>query len=276
MHLFDSFYYLYHGLISLKTRGRLMKLSDFSDWLNNLLEPQAFRDYCVDGLCVEASDKVTRVVTGVSFRDRLIDAAIEEGADCIVVHHPNGFWNGENRILVGKFGQRMRRLMQNGISLYGFHLPLDGHVEIGNNALIARALGLSDVQGFLQEGERTIGVVGEFAPPLSREAFVERLNAAFEHGVQHELFYGSKTIRKVGICSGSGASGVEEAVSLGCDAFVTGEIKEAVPITVEELGFNLVSAGHHRTEIFGVRALAEKIRNELGIPARFVDIDNPV
>jgi dinuclear metal center YbgI/SA1388 family protein len=253
-----------------------MILSDFSEWLNDLLAPQAFRDYCTDGLCVEASDSVTRVVTGVSFRDRLIDAAIARKADCIIVHHPNGFWQGEDRVLVGKFGERMRRLMQNGISLYGFHLPLDGHREIGNNALIAQALGLVNLEGFMVEGERPVGWVGEFPETLSREDFVVRAGRAFEHGILHKLLFGSENVRKVAICSGSGASGIAEAISLGCDAFITGEIKESVPITVEESRFNLLAAGHHRTEIFGVRALAHKIESELGIPADFVDIDNPV
>ena len=254
----------------------LMNISDFSAWLNDLLEPHLFKDYCNNGLSVEASDKVTRVVTGVSFRDRLIDAAIEDGADCIFVHHPNGFWVNENRVLVGKFGERMRRLMQNGISLYGYHLPLDGQPEFGNNALIAKALGLKVVEGFMIEGEKPVGWIGEFDAPVSREAFLEIANRAFEHGVQHSLMYGSESIRRVAICSGSGASGIEEAVKLDCDAFITGDIKESVPILCEELGFNLVSAGHHRTEIFGVRALAGKIQKELGIPAKFVDIDNPV
>ena len=227
-----------------------MNISDFSAWLDGLLEPHAFKDYCVDGLCVEASDKVTRIVTGVSFRDRLIDAAIENKADCIIVHHPNGFWQGENRVLVGKFGERMRRLMQNGISLYGYHLPLDGHPEVGNNVLIAKAFGLKNLEGFIREGERTVGYVGEFEEPVSREGFVELACGVL--------------------------SAVGEAKSLGCDTFVTGEIKENVPIAVEELGFNLLACGHHRTEIFGVRALARKIEAELGIPASFVDIDNPV
>ena len=253
-----------------------MQLSEFSAWLNGLLEPQLFKDYCVDGLCVEASDKVTRVVTGVSFRDRLIDAAIEEHADCIFVHHPNGFWNGENRVLVGKFGERMRRLMQHGISLYGFHLPLDGHPEFGNNVLIARALGLDLEQGFMVEGERPVGWIGTFREAVSQAEFLNIANRAFEHGIQNALMYGKDRIRRVAICSGSGASGIQEAVSLDCDAFVTGDIKESVPILCEELGFNLVSAGHHRTEVFGVRALAEKIEKELGLTAKFIDIDNPI
>lgn len=251
-----------------------MELNFFSAWLNDLLEPQAFHDYCTDGLCVEASDKVTKVVTGVSFRDRLIDAAIEEGADCIIVHHPNGFWKSEDRVLVGKFGERMRRLMQHGISLYGFHLPLDGHMEIGNNAQIAKAMDLNITEGFMREGEKTVGVIGEWEFPLSKDEFVARTGTAFEHGIQNRFLYGKDEIRRVAICSGSGASGIEEAIAKGCDAFITGEIKESVPITCEELGFNLISCGHHRTEIFGVRALAEKIQNELKIPSKFVDIDN--
>ncbi len=253
-----------------------MRLSEFSDWLNGLLEPQLFKDYCVDGLCVEASGEVTHVVTGVSFRDRLIDAAIEEHADCIFVHHPNGFWNGENRVLVGKFGERMRRLMQHGISLYGYHLPLDGQPEFGNNVLIARALGLDVAEGFMVEGERPVGWIGTYKYALSREDFLKRANGAFEHGIQNALMYGKEQIRRVAICSGSGASGIQEAISLGSDAFVTGDIKESVPILCEELGFNLVSAGHHRTEVFGVRALAEKIEKELGLTAKFIDIDNPI
>ena len=253
-----------------------MQLNDFSGWLNDLLEPHMFKDYCVNGLCVEASDKVTRVVTGVSFRDRLIDKAIAEGADCIFVHHPNGFWNSDNRVLVGKFGQRMRLLMQHGISLYGYHLPLDGQPEFGNNALIARAFGLNPVGGFMREGERDVGVIAEFSEPMSQSEFLNRAGIAFEHGVQNALMYGKNAIKRVAICSGSGASGIEEAVKLGCDAFITGDIKEAVPILCEEIGFNLISAGHHRTEIFGVRALAEKIQRELNISAEFFDIDNPV
>lgn len=253
-----------------------MKLSEFSFWLDNLLEPWAFKDYCVDGLCVEASDQVTKIVTGVSFRDRLIDAAIEQEADCIIVHHPNGFWNGDNRVLTGKFGERMKRLMKHGISLYGYHLPLDGHPEIGNNALIAAAFGLTNREGFMREGERPVGWTGEFPMALSRQQFLELARNVFPHGGQTELFYGADSIKKVAICSGSGASGIEEALDLGCDAFITGEIKEAVPIAVEEACFNLIAAGHHRTEVFGVRALAEKIQKELSIPANFVDIDNPI
>lgn len=253
-----------------------MKLNEFSGWLNDLLTPQLFHDYCNNGLCVEGSDEVTKVITGVSFRDRLIEAAVEEGADCIIVHHPNGFWNNENRILTGKFGERMRRLMKLGISLYGYHLPLDGHFGIGNNALIAKAMGLNIVQGFMQEGDATVGIVGEWESPAKQMEFLESANIAFPQGVQNSFMFGTDEIKRVAICSGSGASGIEEALKLGCDAFVTGEIKESVPILVEESGFNLISVGHHRSEVFGVRALAQKIEENLRISAKFIDVDNPV
>lgn len=253
-----------------------MKLAEFSNWLDALLVPAAFRDYCVDGLCVEASAEVSRVVTGVSFRDRLIDCAIEEKADCIIVHHPNGFWKSESQIPVGHFAERLQKLFTHGISLYGFHLPLDGHFEIGNNAQIAKALKLKIVQGFMQEGERTIGIIADAEAPLSKSEFLDRIQAGFAHGYQHSFLFGNEKIQRVAICSGSGANGIDEAIRLGADAFITGEIKEAVPITCEELGFNLVSCGHHRTEIFGVRALAEKISAELKIPAKFIDLDNEV
>lgn len=253
-----------------------MDINFFSAWLNDLLDPKSFKDYCVNGLCVEANTRVTRVVTGVSFRDCLIDAAIEDGADCIIVHHPNGFWKNEDRVPVGRFGARMRKLFNNGINLYGYHLPLDGHMEVGNSVQIAKAMGLSNISGFLQEGEKTIGVVGEWETAATQTEFMESVANAFPYGLQNALMYGSDTIKRVAICSGSGSSAIEEAMKLDCDVLVTGEIKEHVPIDCEELGFNLVNCGHHRTEVFGVRALAEKIQEELNIPAKFVDFDNPV
>ena len=137
-------------------------------------------------------------------------------------------------------------------------------------------MGLNIVQGFMQEGESTVGIIGEWESPATQVEFLESANLAFPQGIQNKFLYGRETIKKVAICSGSGASGIEEAMALGCDAFVTGEVKEAVPIQIEEAEFNLISAGHYRTEVFGVRALAQKINENLGIPAKFVDLDNPI
>lgn len=255
-----------------------MDLPFMTAWLDDLLDPKSFNDYCVNGLCVEANDKVTKIVTGVSLRDQLIDAAIAEKADCIIVHHPNGFWKGEKQLPVGKFGERLRKLMCNGISVFGFHLPLDAHREIGNNAVIAKLLGLNPVHEFAYDGGmRGIGVIAEWNTPATRDEFLDCLDTAFEHGVQNKFFFGPEQIKRVAICSGGcSAANVREAMEMNCDAYVTGSLKEDIPILCEEDGVNLASCGHHRTEIYGVSALATKIQSELSIPSKFINFDNPI
>lgn len=253
-----------------------MKLKEFSNWLDQLLQPGKFKDYCPNGLCVEASEEVTRVVTGVSFRESLIDRAIELSADTLIVHHPHGFWNGDQMLPVGTYARKLKKMMNHGISLYGFHLPLDGHLEIGNNALIADLLNARIKGGFMKEGDAFVGCLGEFEQELSQEQLLTRIDSVFPAGVQQSFFFGKEKIKQIAICSGGGSSGIQEAITLGADIYFTGEVKEITPIFLEEERFNLVACGHHRTEIFGVRALAGKIEKELGIPASFVDIDNPI
>ncbi|MCK9182666.1 MAG: Nif3-like dinuclear metal center hexameric protein [Fibrobacteraceae bacterium] len=253
-----------------------MQLSEFSSWLDALLVPSEFKDFCPDGLCVEANDKVTRLVTGVSFSEDLVDAAIERKADCILVHHLHGFWNNERRIPVGPLGRKLKKLFCNGICLYGFHLPLDGHIEVGNNAQIAKAFGLESLEWYMMEGKRPIACTGRYANAISAEGFLAKADAVFPKGFSRFLF-GKKDILKVAVCSGSaGMEGIEASIAQGADILVTGEIRESTPIFLKENGFNLVAAGHYRTEVFGVRALASKIESELGIKAEFVDLDNPV
>lgn len=253
-----------------------MLLSTFSNWLSDLLEPSKFKDYCSNGLCVEASKEVTKVVTGVSFRESLIDKAIELGADCIIVHHPHGFWASDSKMPIGILGRKIQKLMEHHISLYAFHLPLDGHPEIGNNALIASKLGMNRISGFMPSGEKEVGCIASFPKPISKDEMLKRINKLFSLGISHSLLYGSSEIQKIGICSGGGSSGIDEAFSLGVDLYITGEIKEQTPIFVEEEKQNVVACGHHRTEIFGVEGLAKKINDELKIPSIFIDIDNPV
>ncbi|MDR1760572.1 MAG: Nif3-like dinuclear metal center hexameric protein [Fibrobacter sp.] len=253
-----------------------MELRAFSDWLARLLVPEKFKDYCPNGLCAEASGRVTKVMTGVSFRETLVDRAVEEGADTLIVHHPHGFWNGDDKLPVGAYARKLGKLMKHGISLYGFHLPLDGHPEIGNNAQIARLLGVRVTGGFMKEGENFVGCLGEFEKTLSPQEFLTHVSKTLPECNPQPFFNGTQEIKRIAICSGGGSSGIPEAINLGADVYFTGEIKEYTPILLEEERFNLIAGGHHRTEIFGVRALAEKIEKELGIPARFENIDNPV
>ncbi len=253
-----------------------MELREFSNRLARLLSPEKFKDYCPNGLCVEASGRVTKVMTGVSFRETLVDRAIEEGADTLIVHHPHGFWSGDDKLPVGTYARKLGKLMKHGISLYGFHLPLDGHPEIGNNAQIAKYLGVRITGGFMKEGENFVGRIGEFEKALSPEELLAHVSQALPECQVQSFFNGTREIKRIAIGSGGGSSGIPEAISLGADVYFTGEIKEYTPIQLEEERFNLIAGGHHRTEIFGVRALAEKIEKEFGIPARFENIDNPV
>lgn len=253
-----------------------MKITEFSQWLKVLLRPEAFKDYCPNALCVEGSTQVHRVVTGVSFRRELIEAAIQLKADCLVVHHAHGFWNNEPRLPVGALGRHVQLLMRHGISLYGFHLPLDGHPEIGNNVLMARGVGLHVEGTFMREGSADVGIMAASPEPWSIQELQTRFSEILGHPLAHVLPYGPDSIETIAICSGSGMSGLAEAISLGAHAFITGEIKENTPMVASDERIHILAGGHHRTEVFGVRALAARIERDLGIPATFVDIDNPV
>lgn len=260
-----------------------MKFAEFDSKLNNLLMPWKFDDFCPNGCLVEPflgdNHRVKKVVTGVSLRDELIDRAIKAKADVLVVHHPNGFWKSEkDKRLVGTFGRYMTKLVRHGIALYGFHLPLDAHEEVGNNICIARELQLGDRAEDYEEPsrfmEQDIGVIA------NTRVNKEVLDRAFPHGWQA---FGPALEDKpyiVGICSGSGTSGLQVAVDCGCTMFVTGEIRESTPIFAQENDITVISAGHHRSEVFCVRALAEYIsaRRDLfpGVRAQFIDIDNPI
>ncbi len=253
-----------------------MEQKEFGKYLQTLLEPQKFKDYCPNAICVETSNQVHRVVTGVSFRESLIEAAIQKNADTIIVHHAHGFWNNEPRLPIGTLGKKIGQLFKHGISLYGFHLPLDAHAEIGNNALIASSFGAKIVKTFMREGEKDIACIAELPRALSQTEFLQKAATVFSHGVTNAFWHGAENISRLAVCSGSAASGIAEGFAEGADVFITGEIKETTPIQAEENAWNILACGHHRTEIFGVRALAEKIQKELGLWAEFVDIDNPI
>ena len=257
-----------------------MEKIQFDAILYALLEPGKFDDFCPNGCLVDqyADKNIRKVVTGVSLRAALIAAAIERGADAIIVHHPNGFWKSEkDKRLVGTFGKYMSALARNDIALYGFHLPLDANVVVGNNATIYRTLGLdsevlaSDAQRFMDG----IGYIGH--GEITRELLV----GAFPHGwtLVGPAFVPGKRYT-VAICSGSGTSGLQEARDAGCDMFITGEIRESTTIFAEENGITVIAAGHHRSEVFCVRELAEFINSHSsvfpGVSAEFVDIDNPI
>lgn len=264
-----------------------MRLSELESRFNLLLTPGEFKDFCPNGLIVKGSSgdpQVTSVVTGVSLRADLINRAVEKGSNVIFVHHPNGFWfsDKEKRVLNTQYGEYMRMLLQNQISLFGFHLPLDAHPTLGNNATVYNKLGLQgtvmqcaygpyfsdkpNLPDRFMEANIGFGGVGVITDELLRKVF--------PHGYQSFGFESGKEY-KVAICTGSGTSELEEARERGYNMFITGEIRESTPIYSAETGMAVIAAGHHRSEIFGVENIANWLI-ENGVDARFIDLDNPI
>jgi dinuclear metal center YbgI/SA1388 family protein len=253
----------------------MMMLKQIVDHVDHVLDSRAISDYCPNGLQVEASHSVQKVVTGVSISQPLIAAAAELGAQLLIVHH-GLFWKGEDPRLVGIKGQRIAKLYEAGISLCGYHLPLDLHPQLGNNAQLAKVLGVRQVEGsFYPYQGRDLGMYGELEQPVELADFADQLGELFDRQPMI-IRGGAHPVRRIGWCSGGAEDGIEGAAALGLDAFLSGEISERTPILAKELGIHYISAGHHATERLGVQALAEHLRTQLGLEATFVDIDNPV
>lgn len=252
-----------------------MLRSEFELLLNKTLSPSRFKDYAPNGLQVEGKKEINRVVTGVTASQALIDAAIEYKADAILVHH-GYFWKNEDPRIVGMKYRRIAALIKNDINLYGYHLPLDAHPTLGNNAGLADALGLLNRSG-LQVGvpiEESIGVVGELSKPVSSSEFQKMVETAVDRNVLFESV-NDQPIQRVALCTGGAQGYIEQAVAVGADVFITGEVSEQTIHIAREMGIHFVAAGHHATERFGARSVAEYLADECGLDAVFIDVDNP-
>jgi dinuclear metal center YbgI/SA1388 family protein len=214
------------------------------------------------------------VVTGVSARRELHERAVELGAQLVLVHH-GLFWNFHPTGLTPLLAERLRPLFKHDINLVGYHLPLDAHPEVGNNALLAHALGCVDREPFGDYKGRPIGSRGRFLEPVSPAELGARVAAATG---REPLLLGNRAtdISTIGIVSGSAADTLHEAAALGLDAFLTGEPREHITADAEELGMTFVAAGHYATETFGVRALGDLLADQFGVDHVFVDLSNPV
>lgn len=247
---------------------------DLAAHLDALLEPELFRDYAPNGLQVEGRDAIEHVAVGVSANQALIDRAIEIGADAILVHH-GFFWKGEPRTLVGWRARRIGALLRHEISLFGYHLPLDAHAELGNNVGVLRALGARVMEGARFGGSPPIGFLGALAEPLPREEALARIGEAIGP-IRAAFAHGPALVKTIGVVTGGGASFFEEALDCGADLFITGEPSEQSQGYASELSGTFVAAGHHATERFGPRLLGEHVREHFDVNVTFLDIDNPV
>lgn len=254
-------------------------LRDVVGHLDSVLEIGRFRDYGPNGLQVEGAAHVATVVTGVSASAELLHRAVELHADLVVVHH-GLIWNPGLSKIAGPLARRLNLLLANTMSLAAYHLPLDAHARLGNNAGLADALGLEpqretfgDVKGI------ALGVAGAWRAPLSRDAAIARVGAGVLAGAAPRFVFphGPDTVAKVGLCTGAASDLLEAAAGAGCDMFVTGELAERAGELARELNITLVAAGHVATEVFGPMRLAEELRQRFaGLHAEFVPTDNPL
>jgi dinuclear metal center YbgI/SA1388 family protein len=240
---------------------------------NDLLQPARFKDYGPNGLQVEGADTIRHIVSGVTASRALIEAAIDAKADAIFVHH-GLFWRGQDGTVTGWMKQRLQLLLAHNINLLAYHLPLDAHPQLGNNAQLGQRLGLQ-VQGTF--GEQDLGLWGARADGQTF-ANAQALAAVVSGALQRESVVVQtpvREIRKVAWCTGGAQSYFEAAIAAGVDAFITGEISEPQAHLARETGVAFLACGHHATERYGAPAAAAHVAAQLGISHQFIEIDNP-
>ena len=246
-----------------------MKLEQLVSYCDERLDTGAFDDYCPNGLQVEATDGVTRIASGVTASLAMIDAAAEAGADLLLVHH-GYFWKGEPATLTGMKGRRVRRLIESGISLLAYHLPLDAHPELGNNARLGQALGLLGAP----ITDKSLVWGAQLEKPVSGTAFADLISQKLSRSPL--VLNADRQIARIAWCTGAAQGYITQAADAGFDAFISGEVSEQTQHLAQELGIAYFSAGHHATERFGVSALGEELAQRFGLSHAFIDIDNPV
>lgn len=252
-----------------------MNKTELERKLTALFQPRLFNDYAPNGLQVEGKDEIKKIVTGVTASMALIDAAIEKQADAIIVHH-GYFWKGERPEVVGMKYRRLSALIKNDVNLFGYHLPMDAHLQVGNNANLARALGLESLRP-LEVGkplEETIGLVGVLSEPMTVEMFKALVERVVGRSVLFEAV-SDRLISEVALCTGGAQGYIGKALSEKADIFITGEVSEQTIHTAREEGIHFCAAGHHATECFGPRALSQYINSNWDVECEFIDIPNP-
>lgn len=247
-----------------------MARGELAAFLDGLLEPRRFDDYCPNGLQVEGEPRIGRVVCGVTASLALVREAARRGAQAVLVHH-GWFWRGEDPRAIGPKRERLAVVLGAGINLFGYHLPLDVHPELGNNVQLARRLGWPDGEPLGRDG---LIRVAELAAPLDVPGLASLLERRLGRA---PLLVGDpgRPLRRIAWCTGAAHDMLQQAIDAGADAFVSGEIAERTTHLAREAGVVYAAAGHHATERFGVQALGEAVARRFGIEVEFVDDPNP-
>lgn len=241
--------------------------------LTEFMQPHRVRDFTVNGMQVQGKDTVTKVITGVTASQALIDAAVAQQADAILVHH-GYFWKNESQAITGIKYNRIKTLIKNDINLYAYHLPLDIHPELGNNVELAKLLGITVRRGLEPWDKASVALVGKFEDAISTAELTQRIETQLNRVPL--VVDAGKPIKSVAWCTGGGQSYIELAIEQGIDAFISGEASEQTIHLAREAGMSFFAAGHHATERYGIKALGEWLAQEKGLDVTFIDIDNPV
>ena len=253
----------------------MAELVEVVGYADSLLSADSFQDYCPNGLQVEGRASIRRLISGVTASRAFLEAALEEGADALLVHH-GYFWKGEDSRVTGMKRERLKLLLSGDISLLAYHLPLDAHPEYGNNAQLARVLDFTVEDRFEGDPQGTgLALYGRPPGPMDPHGLSAHLASRLGRMPLH-IDGGGKQIRTVGWCTGAAQSFIEAVVKQGVDAFVSGEISEPTVHVARECGIHYYAAGHHATERYGVEALGTHLAEHFNIEHRFFDIDNPV
>jgi dinuclear metal center YbgI/SA1388 family protein len=249
--------------------------TELDSFLSTLLQPERFKDFCPNGWQVEGKREVKKIVSGVTASLALIDAAIDAKADAIFVHH-GLFWRGETRI-TGWMRKRLGRLIEQNINLFAYHLPLDAHSTLGNNAQLAKVVGLQPLLDMAFQpakcGEQNMVWLGStHAPTLG--ALSEQVKSALMRDVT-VIGEPARVIKKVAWCTGGAQGYFEAAIAAGADVYITGEISEPQAHYAREMGVAYIACGHHASERYGAPAVAAHAAAHFGLQHEFIDIDNP-
>ncbi|MGA9699047.1 MAG: Nif3-like dinuclear metal center hexameric protein [Acinetobacter sp.] len=233
-----------------------------------------FKDYAPNGLQIEGKPDVNKILCAVTASQGAIEAAIEQGADMLLVHH-GYFWKGEPYPITGMRGKRIKSLIQHDISLAGYHLPLDSHPTLGNNAAIADILALENIEALDPSERHPIGNIGYLKQPVSAEEFKLYVSQRLDFNAIH-LAADKKSIQKIGFCTGGAQDFIGKAAERNCDAYISGEVSERTFYEAKELNVHYYACGHHATERYGVQRLAKAISEQFDIEYSYFELNNPI
>ncbi len=255
----------------------MIELHQLETYIADLLDVSAFDDYCVNGVQIEGCREIMKIATGVSASARIFQTALELGVEAIILHH-GLFWKNSPHpmALTGILRNRVKLLMNADISLLGYHLPLDAHPTLGNNAVISKSLGLTDITFVPVKGmDRPIAALGKLPEPVQFTEFKVKADELMEaKGLGFS--FSNKLIERVFILSGGGGGYFSDAAENDADLMITGELREESVRAAEELGLSVYAAGHYNSEKWGIRALGEHLHEKFDIEVEFIDIPNPV